>query len=189
LPESACTVGKPLEEIVMSTAARLPVLPLRDIIVFPLATMPLLAGRAKSLQACEEALTRDGQILLLAQRNSAVEEPFARDLYSIGVVATLVQHLKLPDGKMKLLARGVRRAKVERLIDDPLSFAALAEPIDEPGGDAASPRSFEFSLADWAIDRSTNTQNRVAALQRILEDKMLSPAERLRAAEGLIGGG
>src|SRR5579859_7250705 len=94
---------KTLQETVMPDTIQLPVLPLRDIVVFPLATMPLLVGRAKSLKACEEALAGDGRILLIAQRDGAVEAPSASDLYGIGVIATLVQHLTLPDDKMKLL--------------------------------------------------------------------------------------
>jgi len=165
-----------------------PVLPLRDIVVFPGATMPLLAGRAKSLRACEKALVHDSRILLVAQRDSAVEEPSAQDLHDLGVIATLVQHLTLSDGKMKLLVRGQRRAKVEKFIDDPLSFAARAAPIDEPEGDASPPDLFTFSLADWALDDRATPQSRVAELQRILEDETLSHIQRLRAARLSIGG-
>ena len=171
----------------MPNTIQLPVLPLRDIVVFPLATMPLMAGRAKSLKACATALAHDSRILLVAQRDGAVEEPSARDLYGIGVIATLVQHLKLPDGKMKLLVRGEQRARIGELIDDPSCFIALAELIDEPGGMA--PDLPDFSLADWAIDSGANAQNRVAELQCVLEDEALSHIERLRTMRKLIGGG
>ena len=171
----------------MPNEIQFPVLPLRDIVVFPLATMPLLVGRAKSLKACEEALAGDGRILLIAQRNGGVEAPSAHDLYCVGVIATLVQHLTLPDGKMKLLVRGEQRARLGKLIDDPLCVSALVEPIDEPAGDTPPPDLSAFSLADWANDNAATLPDRVAELQPILEDEALSHSERLRAARALIG--
>jgi hypothetical protein len=151
--------------------------------------MPVMVGRAKSLKACAAALAHDGRMLLVAQRNSGVEEPSAQDLYGIGVIATLVQHLPLTDGRMKLLVRGERRARIATFPADPFGLAALAEPIDAPGGQAPPPGLPDFSLADWAIDAGTFLLNRVGKLQHILEDDAQTPAERLHALRILIGGG
>jgi ATP-dependent Lon protease len=167
----------------MSQTIRLPLLPLRDIVVFPSMTMPLLAGRAKSLKACEDALGRDGRILLVAQRNMAVEEPLLGDLYGIGVIATLEQHLSLPDSKMKLLVRGERRAKIVNVTDD---TAAFAEPLDDAAGELPPAEAQDFKLADWKLDDRPGSGTRVVELQRILEDDTLSAAERVSAASRLI---
>ena len=170
----------------MNPTIRLPLLPLRDIVVFPSMTLPLLAGRVKSLKACEDALGRDGRILLVAQRDMAVEEPLLGDLYGIGVIATLVQHLSLPDGRMKLLVRGERRAKLLDITDD---AAAFAEPLDDASGELPPAEAPDFTLADWKIDDHAGSGTRVAQLQRLLEDETLSAAERVSAASGLIRGG
>lgn len=169
----------------MPTTIQLPVLPLRDIVVFPFATVPLMVGRAKSLEACTRALANNGRILLIAQRDPSVEEPSAQDLFGIGVIAILARHLTLPDGKMKLLVHGELRVRIEKLIEDPSCFVALAEPIEEPSGTVSDLPG--FSLADWAIDSDPKTQNCVAELQHILEDEAMNPADRLRALGKLIG--
>jgi len=166
----------------MNPTIRLPLLPLRDIVVFPSMTIPLLAGRAKSLKACEDALGRDGRILLVAQRDPAVEEPSSGDLYGIGVIATLVQHLSLPEGRMKLLVRGEKRARIAGIIDDPVRFAAFAEPLNDATGELPSFEAPDFTLADWRLEDHAGSRNRVIELQRILEDDTLSAAERARAA-------
>lgn len=166
----------------MSLTIELPVLPLRDIVAFPLMTRPLLAGRAKSVQACAAALRGDRRILLVAQRNPAVEDPQAEDLFGLGTIAVLVEHLTLPESRMKLLVRGERRARIVSLNDR----GAIAEPVEDSDAapTPADPRS--FSLADWNLEGLAGA-NRVAALQRILEDETLGPAERLRAASQRLG--
>jgi ATP-dependent Lon protease len=175
----------------MNPIIQLPVLPLRDIVVFPLTTMPLLAGRARSLEACEEALARDGRFLLVAQREASVEYPLPGDLHGIGVIAMLVRHLSTPDGKMKLVVRGERRARIANLIDAPACWTAFAEPLDDEGTEPPPPAP-DFALEAWNADDLTKpnmgSPNRVAELQRILEDRSLTASERVRAASRLIGG-
>jgi ATP-dependent Lon protease len=177
----------------MNPIIQLPVLPLRDIVVFPSMTMPLLAGRTRSLKACEEAIGRDRHILLVAQREASVENPLPGDLFGIGVIAILVRHLSIPDGKMKLLVRGERRARIVNLIDDPVRFIAFAEPLDDANSEGPLPTAPNFALeardANDHAKPSAGSPNRVADLQRILEDDTLTATERLSAASRLIGGG
>ena len=97
----------------------LPVLPLRDIVVFPHMIVPLFVGREKSVRALEAVMREDKQILLVAQKNAAQDDPGADDLYQIGTVSTVLQLLKLPDGTVKVLVEGGRRARKPRAISRP----------------------------------------------------------------------
>jgi ATP-dependent Lon protease len=92
-----------------------PVLPLRDVVVYPHMVIPLFVGREKSIQALDQAMRANKQILLLAQKQADVDDPGAQDLYRIGTVAQILQLLKLPDGTVKVLVEGVERATVEKL--------------------------------------------------------------------------
>ncbi len=96
-------------------STRVPVLPLRDVVVYPHMVIPLFVGRDKSILALDEAMRRDKQILLVAQKQADVDEPKGRDLYTVGTVATILQLLKLPDGTVKVLVEGVARAMVENI--------------------------------------------------------------------------
>ena len=91
---------------------RIPVLPLRDVVVYPHMVIPLFVGREKSILALDEAMNRDKRILLVAQKQADVDDPKPKDLYSIGTIATILQLLKLPDGTVKVLVEGVDRAAV-----------------------------------------------------------------------------
>ena len=93
-------------------AELLPVLPLRDIVVFPHMIVPLFVGREKSVRALEAVMKDDKQILLVAQKNAAQDDPSADDIYRVGTVSTILQLLKLPDGTVKVLVEGGRRAKI-----------------------------------------------------------------------------
>ena len=100
-------------------ASRVPVLPLRDVVVYPHMVIPLFVGRDKSILALDEAMRRDNkQILLVAQKQADVDDPKGRDLYTVGTVATILQLLKLPDGTVKVLVEGVARAMVENIEAD-----------------------------------------------------------------------
>lgn len=107
----------------------LPLLPLRDVVVFPHMVIPLFVGRAKSIKALESAMESNKSILLVAQKSAAKDEPSADDLYSIGCVANILQMLKLPDGTIKVLVEGVQRAHVRQVEDIGTHFAAVAQPI------------------------------------------------------------
>src|SRR5881628_494523 len=91
----------------------LPVLPLRDIVIYPFMIVPLFVSREKSIRAVDEALGENRMILLASQRDLDKEEPTGEDLYNIGTVAVIMRMLKLPDGRIRILVQGVSRAKVE----------------------------------------------------------------------------
>ena len=105
----------------------LPVLPLRDVVVYPNMVIPLFVGREKSIQALELAMERDKQILLVAQRSASEDEPSVDDLFSTGTVATVLQMLKLPDGTVKVLVEGEERASIHALHDEHDHYSALVE--------------------------------------------------------------
>lgn len=106
-----------------------PVLPLRDIIVFPHVVVPLFVGRDKSIAALENAMSNNKQILLIAQTDALVDTPYTGDLYRIGTLANILQLLKLPDGTVKILAEGVARAEVIEWTQNTSFFEAHAEPL------------------------------------------------------------
>ena len=108
-----------------------PVLPLRDIVVFPHMIVPLFVGREKSINALEDVMREDNQILLVAQKNAGDDDPGVDDIYRIGTIATVLQLLKLPDGTVKVLGEGAARARIEELTDNGRFFEARAVPIVE----------------------------------------------------------
>ncbi|MBV8548679.1 MAG: endopeptidase La [Alphaproteobacteria bacterium] len=114
-----------------------PVLPLRDIVVFPHMIVPLFVGREKSVRALEDVMQDDKQILLLSQRSSTQDDPKTEDLYTTGTVGTILQLLKLPDGTVKVLVEGGHRARVTRFTENPEFFQAYAEPVEEFTHDSA----------------------------------------------------
>ncbi len=114
-------------------ATILPVLPLRDIVVFPRMVAPLFVGRDKSVRALEEVEKGGGEILLIAQREASIDDPAEEDLYAVGVVASILQLLKLPDGTVKVLVEGRRRVRLERLVDEGEYYAAEIADVDETG--------------------------------------------------------
>ena len=107
----------------------LPLLPLRDVVVFPHMVIPLFVGRPKSIKALETAMEDGKQILLVAQKSAAKDEPSTEDLYAVGTVATVLQMLKLPDGTVKVLVEGVQRAEVVEVLADNGYFNAEARAL------------------------------------------------------------
>ncbi|HZV99758.1 MAG TPA: endopeptidase La [Methylophilaceae bacterium] len=114
-----------------SDSGLLPLLPLRDVVVYPHLVIPLFVGRAKSVKALELASEQNKQILLVAQKSPNKDEPDAADLYNVGTIATVLQMLKLPDGTVKVLVEGVHRAKVLEFVETEECFAAKAERIEQ----------------------------------------------------------
>ncbi|HEX9899799.1 MAG TPA: LON peptidase substrate-binding domain-containing protein, partial [Candidatus Methylomirabilis sp.] len=92
--------------------SQIPLLPVRDVVVYPFMILPLFVGRDKSIRAVDEALARDRLILLAAQRDAEAEDPNAEDLFSVGTVAMIMRMLKMPDGRVKILVQGVSRARI-----------------------------------------------------------------------------
>lgn len=112
-----------------------PVLPLRDIVVFPHMVVPLFVGREKSVRALEDVMKDDKQILMLTQKASSQEDPSSEDLYRVGTIGTVLQLLKLPDGTVKVLVEGAHRVKVSQFTQNQEFFQAFAEPVEEFIGD------------------------------------------------------
>ena len=116
----------------------LPVLPLRDIVVFPHMIVPLFVGREKSVRALEEVMQDDKQILLSSQIDPAVDEPTSDGIFDIGVLANVLQLLKLPDGTVKVLVEGRSRVKITEYLPNDDFFEARAEPLEEEMGDESA---------------------------------------------------
>ena len=112
-----------------------PILPLRDIVVFPHMIVPLFVGREKSVRALEDVMKEDKQILLVAQKNAAQDDPTVNDIFSVGTIGTVLQLLKLPDGTVKVLVEGNQRARISKFTDNELFFQAAAEPMQDRAGD------------------------------------------------------
>lgn len=113
-----------------STPIDLPMLPLRDVVIFPHMVIPLFVGRAKSIRALELAMEADRRIMLVAQKAAAKDEPSPADMFSVGCVSTILQMLKLPDGTVKVLVEGQQRAKVNLITDKEGYFSANASPME-----------------------------------------------------------
>ena len=121
-----------------------PVLPLRDMVVFPHMVAPLFVGREKSIKALEDVMREDKQILLIAQKNAGDDNPSVDDIYRVGTVAAVLQLLKLPDGTVKVLVEGVSRARIEELNDNGDFFEARADLIVEAAPEAKSDEENEL---------------------------------------------
>src|SRR6202158_3786232 len=121
-------------------AALYPVLPLRDIVVFPHMIVPLFVGREKSVRALEDVMKDDKQILLVTQKNAAQDDPSTADIFMVGTIGTVLQLLKLPDGTVKVLVEGGQRARIQRFAENEAFFQAYAEGLGEGG---ASPQETE----------------------------------------------
>jgi ATP-dependent Lon protease len=115
----------------------LPLLPLRDVVVFPHMVIPLFVGRPKSIKALEAAMEQGKSIMLAAQKAAAKDEPSADDIYEIGCVANILQMLKLPDGTVKVLVEGAQRARIHKITELDSHFTAELTPVESEPGDEA----------------------------------------------------
>ena len=116
-------------------AVQFPLLPLRDVVVFPHMVIPLFVGRPKSIKAMETAMEAGKSILLVAQKSAAKDEPGAEDLYRIGCISNILQMLKLPDGTVKVLVEGSQRARIQSISDARTHYNADCNPVPVDGGD------------------------------------------------------
>ena len=154
-----------------SSAIELPLLPLRDVVVYPHMVLPLFVGREKSIEALEDAMANDKQVLLVAQRNAADDDPVADDLYQVGTVSNILQLLKLPDGTIKVLVEGGFRAAVAS-VDDTAGFSVAA--VREIVSDDIPDQEVE------ALLRSTITQ-----FEKYVNLSKKVPAEVLTSLTGI----
>src|SRR5437762_182868 len=116
-----------------SGALRLPLLPLRDIVVFPHMVVPLFVGREKSIRALEDSMARNKEILLAAQKKAKTNDPAPEDIYETGTIAQVIQLLRLPDGTVKVLVEGKRRVRIARFVPNADFFLVEAENIPDEG--------------------------------------------------------
>jgi ATP-dependent Lon protease len=119
----------------LSDHTQLPLLPLRDVVVFPHMVIPLFVGRPKSIKALEAAMEQGKSIMLAAQKAAAKDEPSATDIYEIGCVANILQMLKLPDGTVKVLVEGAQRARIHHISELDTHFVAELTPVESEAGD------------------------------------------------------
>ena len=126
----------------------LPVLPLRDIVVFPHMIVPLFVGREKSVRALEEVMKHDKQILLASQTDAGQDQPRVEDIYRTGVIANVLQLLKLPDGTVKVLVEGQARARLLEFTGDEPFFEARAEILPDTQGDKSTVEALSRSIAE-----------------------------------------
>jgi ATP-dependent Lon protease len=129
-------------------AIDLPLLPLRDVVVFPHMVIPLFVGRPKSIKALEASMEAERRIMLVAQKAAAKDEPAVTDMFEVGCVSTILQMLKLPDGTVKVLVEGQQRARVNRIQEGELHFTANVTPVEAGGHD---PKSSEVEALRRAV--------------------------------------
>src|SRR5690606_5664578 len=153
-------------------ATTLPVLPLRDVVVFPHMVIPLFVGREKSIRALELAMEGDRRIALVAQKSAEVDDPGAEDLYAIGTLATVLQLLKLPDGTIKVRVEGVDRAEVDKVVEHDGTLACRVRVV-EPA-DGREPREVE------AVARSLMT-----LFEQYVKSNRKLPPELLQTLSGI----
>jgi ATP-dependent Lon protease len=191
-----------------------PVLPLRDIVVFPHMVVPLFVGREKSVKALEEVMSQDKQILLSAQMDPAIDDPEADGIYRMGVLANVLQLLKLPDGTVKVLVEGDKRVQITNFVENEHFFEATTAELFEVEGDPAAITALVRSVAEefthyakikknipeealTAVDDTSDPSKladlvaghlgvEVAQKQTLLET--LSVEERLEAIYGMMQG-
>ena len=96
---------------------KLPMMPIRDVVIFPFMMTPFVVGRESSVRALEEALAADKKIFLATQHDASIDEPKANEIYQVGTIVNIVQSLKLPDGNIKVLVEGIERGKILQVID------------------------------------------------------------------------
>ncbi|MGR3638312.1 endopeptidase La [Alterinioella nitratireducens] len=153
-----------------------PVLPLRDVVVFPHMIVPLFVGREKSVRALEEVMQDDRQILLSSQVDPSVDDPDADGIYRTGVLANVLQLLKLPDGTVKVLVEGRARVRITGFVDNVDFFEASAEDLDEIPGDPQAIQALLGTVADEFERYSKIKKN-------IPEEALTSVAESTEAAK------
>ncbi len=123
-----------------------PLLPLRDVVVFPHMVIPLFVGRPKSIKAMEIAMEAGKSILLVAQKSAAKDEPTPEDMYAIGCVSNILQMLKLPDGTVKVLVEGSQRARIHEITDQRTHYSALAAPLSPDATDSTEVEAMRRAL-------------------------------------------
>ncbi len=167
-----------MSEMVENQLSAIPILPLRDVVVYPHMVIPLFVGREKSIQALEAAMDNDKQILLVAQKSAAQDEPGQEDLYQIGTISSILQLLKLPDGTVKVLVEGNKRARIVHFTGQEEYFTAQ---IQELNDDVIDERESEVLV------RSLTTQfDQYVKLNKKIPPEILTSLSSIDEAERLV---
>ncbi|MFQ5328770.1 MAG: endopeptidase La [Thermodesulfobacteriota bacterium] len=195
-----------------SPESMVPFIPLRDIIIFPHMVVPLFVGRPKSIKAIEEAMNNNKNILLAAQKNASIEEPTPKDIYRVGTLGTILQLLRLPDGTVKALVEGKKRARVKEFISTEESFMVAIEEIDEIAEESLETEALmrgvskafetyvklnksvppEMIMSVSSIDNASRLTDTIAAQLTVkLDEKqslleIVSPNQRLERLYGML---
>jgi ATP-dependent Lon protease len=155
----------------------LPLLPLRDIVVYPHMVVPLYVGRPKSIGAVTEARNGDGQLLLAAQRQTSLEEPGEADIHAVGTIGSILQHVPLPDGTVKVIVEGKQRARIRSFVQPAPFFCCEIDPIDE-----ADPKGIETE----ALARSIRSSfEKYVKLNRKVPPELLNSLAQIQSASRL----
>ena len=142
------TSPKTRPSIVHGESRTYPVLPLRDIVVFPNIIVPLFVGREKSIRALEEVMKNDALIMLATQKNASDDDPATDAIYAVGTLASVLQLLKLPDGTVKVLVEGAARAKVERYTEREEYYEAESVVLADSAGDQVEAEALARSVVN-----------------------------------------
>ena len=135
----------------------LPLVPLRDVVIFPGVVTPLFVGRDKSINALQKAMADDKSVMLIAQRNADDEDPKKDDLYKIGTVSTILQLIKLPDGTFKVLVEGIKRASLEKIKDKKEYLESEVEILNSTAMDEDLQQSYINTLKSQFKDLSKSS--------------------------------
>jgi ATP-dependent Lon protease len=155
------------EKDLLSLPETLPLLPVRDIVVFPYMVIPLFVSREKSIKSLEEALSKDRLIFLVAQRKLSEEDPVSKDLYKVGTVSVIMKMLKLPDGKVKILVQGLSKASVKETLQTSPYFLVRVENIKDPF-------LTEITLETEALMRNVREQlDRISSYGKLLSPDLM----------------
>ncbi len=191
---------------------KMPMLPIRDVVIFPYMMTPFVVGRESSVRALEEAMAGDKRIFLATQHDASVDEPSSNDIYQVGTIVTIVQSLKLPDGNIKVLVEGVERGKVLSMSDEDGFFRAVVRPVQikaetSPALEALVNRvtalfeqyvklsqslNYETMVAAARVDDAAKLSDTIAAnLQLSMEEKqelleIFDPTERLNRIANIL---
>ncbi|MEI4486382.1 endopeptidase La [Frigidibacter sp. MR17.14] len=167
-------------------ATSYPVLPLRDIVVFPHMVVPLFVGREKSVRALEEVMADDKQILLSSQIDPAIDDPTAEGIYRTGVLAAVLQLLKLPDGTVKVLVEGRARVKITEFLPNDQYFEAKAELLSETDGDPAAVKALVRSVAE-EFERYAKVKKNIPEEALTAVSEARDPAKLADVSAGHLG--
>jgi ATP-dependent Lon protease len=133
-------------QLLPSERTTLPLLPLRDVVVFPHMVIPLFVGRPKSIKALEVAMEGGKHIMLVAQKTAAKDEPTEKDMYEVGCIANILQMLKLPDGTVKVLVEGLQRAKTLTIEEQETQFSCEVMPLEPDHADNAETEALRRAI-------------------------------------------